>query len=54
MDVARRELIRKRNEEEQEELRMLDMSEVEKKNLPGRTTGSLEWRKVRGELGDQK
>ena len=54
MDVARRELIRKRNEEEQEELRMLDMSEVEKKNLPGRTTGSLEWRKARGELGDQK
>ena len=54
MDVARRELVRKRNEEEQEELRMLDMSEEEKKNLPGRTTGSLEWRKARGELGDQK
>jgi peptide-N4-(N-acetyl-beta-glucosaminyl)asparagine amidase len=51
LDAARRELLRKRNEEERELL--LDVSrEEEKRNLPGRTTGSLEWRKARGELGE--
>ena len=54
IDVARREIVRKRNEDEREELKVLDMSEEEKKNLPGRTTGSLEWRRARGELGDNK
>jgi hypothetical protein len=46
--------VRKRNEDEREELKVLDMGEEEKKNLPGRTTGSLEWRRARGELGDNK
>ena len=54
IDVARREIVRKRNEDEREELKVLDMGEEEKKNLPGRTTGSLEWRRARGELGDNK
>ena len=50
LDAARRELLRKRNEEERELL--LDVSrEEEKRNLPGRTRGSLHWRNGCGELG---
>jgi peptide-N4-(N-acetyl-beta-glucosaminyl)asparagine amidase len=50
----RRTALRIRDEEEIEELRMIDMTEAERsknRNLPGRLTGSLEWRKARGELG---
>ena len=55
LSESRRETLEKRDANEQKELTMLDEIDVinKQKRLPGRSTGSLEWRKARGELGDE-
>ena len=50
-DPARLALLRERAAEEVIALNLLSQQDRKPKNLPGRTTGSVEWRRERGELG---